>query len=176
MNLEALLDRYLERYPEHLVPTDHIRLLVRHSPDALLRTRLEGHLTASAWVWSPDRQRVVLVHHKKLDRWLQPGGHADGDPNLAQVARREVEEETGLVKLTLMDEVPLDLDVHLIPKRPGVPAHLHHDVRFLFHAHEETLRCSEESNEVRWFTNEEVRDFDESVTRLGQRADDYRGR
>jgi len=173
MSLAILLDRYLARRPEDLAVADHFRLLLRDGPRALLRSRLEGHLTASAWVRSADRARVVLVHHKKLGLWLQPGGHADGDPDLAAVARREVAEETGLTDLVLRDDVPLDLDVHRIPARPEAPAHLHFDVRFLFDATgPQALRCSPESHAVRWFTRREIERSvrDESVRRLARRA------
>jgi 8-oxo-dGTP pyrophosphatase MutT (NUDIX family) len=105
---------------------------VRAHPDCLLRSNLAGHLTGSAFVVDRDRQRLLLIHHRALGRWLQPGGHADGDPDLVAVARREVLEETGMGDLGLLVPGPFDLDIHAIPERRGVPAHLHYDVRFLF--------------------------------------------
>jgi 8-oxo-dGTP pyrophosphatase MutT (NUDIX family) len=113
---------------------DEIAEFVRRSPDCLLRSNLAGHLTGSAFVVDRERRRLLLVHHRSLGRWLQPGGHADGDPDLAEVARREAVEETGLDGLSLLTPRPFDLDVHAIPAKPGVPAHLHYDVRFLFAA------------------------------------------
>jgi 8-oxo-dGTP pyrophosphatase MutT (NUDIX family) len=84
-----------------------------------------------------DRRRLLLIHHRALGRWLQPGGHADGDPDLVAVARREAVEETGVDDPDLLVPGPFDLDVHVIPERRGVLAHLHYDVRFLFAAHGE---------------------------------------
>jgi len=111
-----------------------IEEFVRANEDCLLRSNLAGHLTGSAFVMDRDRERLLLIHHKALGRWLQPGGHADGDPDLVAVARREVLEETGVDELDLLVPGPWDLDIHRIPERRGVPAHLHYDVRFLFSA------------------------------------------
>ncbi len=98
--------------------------------DALVRTCLEGHLTGSAVVVDPSREATLLIHHRKLDLWLQPGGHADGEGDLGQVALREAEEETGLSDLALVTPA-IDLDIHEIPARGDEPAHVHLDVRFL---------------------------------------------
>ncbi len=98
--------------------------------DALFRSCLAGHLTGSAAVLDPSRSAALIMHHVKLDRWLQPGGHADGHGDLSAVALREAGEETGLVGLTV-HQPAIDLDIHEIPARPGEPAHLHLDVRFL---------------------------------------------
>ena len=105
-------------------------------PDVYQRTHPPGHFTASAWLVSQDGARVLLTHHKKLGRWLQLGGHADGDSDLANVALREAEEESGLSGLTIIPEI-FDLDAHDIPARGTVgapnyePAHIHWDVRFV---------------------------------------------
>ncbi len=111
-----------------------ITAFVLESPDCLLRSNLAGHLTASAFVVDRERRNLLLIHHKALGRWLQPGGHADGNPDLESVARSEVLEETGLRDLSLLTPRPFDLDIHSIPERKGIPAHLHYDVRFLFEA------------------------------------------
>ena len=97
--------------------------------DALQRSCVEGHLTGSAVVVDESGVRTLLLHHAKLDRWLQPGGHADGDGNLAGVAHREATEETGLSGLRVVTPA-IDIDIHAIPARPGEPRHLHLDLRF----------------------------------------------
>lgn len=111
-----------------------ITAFVRANPDCLERSNLAGHLTASAFVVDRERRHLLLIHHRALDRWLQPGGHADGDPDLLAVARREVREETGLAEFNPVTTRPFDLDIHTIPARGEIPAHLHYDVRFLFEA------------------------------------------
>jgi 8-oxo-dGTP pyrophosphatase MutT (NUDIX family) len=158
--LLELLDRYAARHPEERACAERIRALVRARADCFERSCPPGHVTGSAFVVSADLRRVLLVHHRKLDRWLQPGGHADGESDVARVALREAEEETGLTGLRFLgpdgapgEPVPFDLDVHEIPARPGEPAHEHHDVRFLLAAAPgaEDARASAESHAVRWF-------------------------
>ncbi|MCA9231174.1 MAG: NUDIX hydrolase [Planctomycetales bacterium] len=181
--LLEMLSRYAEQYPEETNVVERIRQLVASSPECFQRDCRPGHITASAWVLSHDLSRCVLVHHRKLGRWLQPGGHAEGDNDLLAVAVREVREETGLVELELMptnDELaPLDLDVHLIPPRVDAtgnviePAHDHHDIRFLLRADAgQRLVLSQESNDVRWFTHEEVLEIadEESLLRMLRKA------
>lgn len=93
-----------------------------------------GHFTASAFVLSPERNRVLLLRHAKLGLWVQPGGHIEpNDDDVVVAAEREVAEETGLTDLELLSDGIFDLDVHDFPARPGGdPRHFHHDVRFLF--------------------------------------------
>jgi 8-oxo-dGTP pyrophosphatase MutT (NUDIX family) len=140
--------------------------------DCCERTCGPGHFTGSAWVVSADGERALLLHHRKLDRWLQPGGHADGDGDLASVALREAEEETGLAGLRVEGGV-FDLDRHLIPARGEEPAHFHYDVRFVVRAGaDEAFVVSEESHALAWLP---VRDIatdphaDESVRRMARK-------
>lgn len=119
-------------------------------PNALHRGCLAGHLTGSALVVDATGERTLLLHHAKLDRWLQPGGHADGDGNLAAVALKEATEETGIDGLRVVLPA-VDIDVHPIPARPGEPEHLHLDVRFLVLAPPEAaVQHNEESHGARW--------------------------
>lgn len=156
---------------------------VEANPDAFERSLLIGHVTGSAWIVSPDRHQTLLIHHRKLDRWLQPGGHADGDPAVAAVALREAQEETGLSSLRLvfpdgdssqqLSSPPIfDVDVHLIPAWKDVPEHLHYDIRFLVEADpNEPLGVSGEIKNIRWFTLKEATDYadSESIFRLIRR-------
>ncbi len=145
-----------------------LAFLDAHPGDAHRRTLLVGHLTASAIVLDPRRQRVLLTLHGKLGRWLQLGGHCDGDANLPGVALREATEESGIGDLAI-DPVPIDLDIHPIPARPGEPEHLHLDTRFLVLAGDGAReRRGEESRDLRWFTSPEARllESDDSVGRL----------
>jgi 8-oxo-dGTP pyrophosphatase MutT (NUDIX family) len=171
------LERYLERHPEDRVRADHVRQFVRANPDCFERTNREGHVTGSAWIVSADRRYYLLTHHRKLGRWLQLGGHADGDPDPAQVALREAREESGMQEFEAFrpdgELLPLDVDVHLIPASAREPAHLHHDVRYLLIAASgQPLLASRESLEVRWFRieNDAPLSGEASLLRMSQRA------
>ncbi len=127
-----------------------IRFVEAHA-DCLERSCAPGHLTGSAWIVDPARRRVLLVHHCKLGKWLQPGGHADGDPDLLNVARREAWEETGLTRLRTLSPAVFDADRHWIPPHGDAPGHWHLDLRFLLEADPaDPLIVSDESHDVRW--------------------------
>ncbi|MCD9087244.1 NUDIX hydrolase [Stenotrophomonas sp. SY1] len=139
--------------------------------DPFSRERLAGHFTGSAWLVSADGKRALLTHHRKLQRWLQLGGHADGDRNLAAVALREAEEESGLPVLALQTGTIFDLDRHWIPERGEVPGHWHYDVRYVVVAGEdERFAVSEESLELAWRPIMDIAsEQDESMRRMATR-------
>jgi 8-oxo-dGTP pyrophosphatase MutT (NUDIX family) len=129
---------------------DRFVALCRREPDALVRTCRPGHLTASAVVVSADGARVLLHHHRKLDQWLQLGGHCDGDGDLAAVALREATEECGMAGLQV-DRRIVDLDVHRVAP-PAEDPHDHWDVRYVVRAPSGAAPVvSAESHDVRWF-------------------------
>jgi len=139
-----------------------------HPADAHRRECAPGHLTGATLLVDADRERVLLHHHAKLDRWLQFGGHADGDANLRAVAWRETVEESGITP-ALLSLAPIDLDVHVIPARKSEPAHLHLDVRYLAIAPRGAVAvCSDESRALAWFSPAECAELglDDSVLRL----------
>ncbi len=125
---------------------------VAAEPACLRRTCAPGHLTGSAWVVDAGRQRTLLTHHLKLNKWLQLGGHADGDGDLAAVAMREAREESGLTRLRLVTPEIFDVDRHWIPARKTEPAHWHYDLRFVIEADptEPLVRAASESKELAW--------------------------
>jgi len=129
-----------------------VALIERHGIAAFGRDPQIGHCTASGFVLSRDRRETLLMHHRKLARWLQPGGHCDGETDVRAAATREVAEETGLAQTQLLEDL-FDIDVHQIPARKGEPAHLHYDLRFLFIADRDApLRGNVESTDLAWFT------------------------
>ena len=139
-----------------------LREFVQANADCFERSHADGHVTGSALVLTPDYGQVLLTLHRKLGRWLQLGGHADGNPDIAGVAMREAQEESGseALKFLAYEKVfgpsvaaPLafDLDIHQIPATPREKEHFHYDVRFLLVALKpETVALSEESLDLKW--------------------------
>lgn len=138
------------------------------SKDATDRDRFEpGHFTASGFVVSPDGSSLLLIHHRRLDRWLQPGGHIDPeDTSPIAAAAREVLEETGVAVEPILAGL-IDLDIHPIPPRSPEPAHEHFDLRFAFRALDETLVADDEVFDAKWVPWDDLSTYavDESVTR-----------
>ena len=144
------LKKYNTAFAEENLFVPQFLELLNHA-DAFQRHHLPGHITGSSWILDQSRQFVLLVHHGTLNRWLQPGGHADGEENVLNVALREAQEETGLKHFKLLQEEIFDLDIHPIPARGNFPDHLHYDVRFLFEADKnEQIVVSDESHDVAW--------------------------
>lgn len=146
----AAFDEFAARHPDRSDVAAQFVAFVRRRPDAAQRELAEGHLTGSAWLVSADGRRVLLTHHRKLGLWLQLGGHADGDPDLARVALREAEEESGLTDL-IVEPAIFDLDCHTIPAHGDDPEHFHYDVRYIVHASgSEQFAVSDESHALAW--------------------------
>jgi 8-oxo-dGTP pyrophosphatase MutT (NUDIX family) len=167
---KALLD-YLPVDPrEQEFRARMLRLL--EAPASLSRSHFEpGHLTASAFVLSPEADAVLLIFHRKLGIWVQPGGHVEpSDFDLEAAARREVAEEVGL-ELVGPAAAVFDLDIHDIPARKDEPAHQHFDVRFCLHAPTRVFAASDEVADARWVALSEIDQLtsDESVLRAARK-------
>ena len=150
--LHHALRDYARRWPAEAAVVDLFGGLLDGGGEAdpFTRDRLAGHFTASSWLVDGSGGRVLLTHHRKLERWLQLGGHADGDRDLARVALREAEEESGLTGLTVEAGI-FDLDRHWIPERGTVPGHWHYDVRYVVHCGaSEDYVVSDESHDLAW--------------------------
>lgn len=152
--LEAL--DLAERTDEEATRTKMIELLDKELA-CFSRTAFPAHFTGSALVVDADGSRALLHHHRKLDRWLQFGGHCDGDQDILRVAQREALEESGISDLIVPFARPFDLDIHELPAHKSEPAHWHYDVRYVFIAPEGAVHTtSAESKELRWFTADEM--------------------
>lgn len=131
-----------------------------------------GHITASCWIVDATGDRCLLTHHRKLNRWLQLGGHCDGNPDVLAVCLREAGEESGLTGFTLLHDGIYDLDIHEIPARKADPAHLHYDVRFVLAAPATgELTVSAESHDLAWIALDRLPGYtgEESVLRLARK-------
>jgi len=151
MKIIQQLQDYARRYPTENAKVQRYLAFAACGDNWFDRSRLDGHFTASAWVVSADGKRTLLTHHRKLQKWVQLGGHADGNPDLAPEALRETEEESGLTDLELISDDILDIDDHLIPARGAEPEHTHWDVRFAVRASgSEEFAVTEESLDLAW--------------------------
>jgi 8-oxo-dGTP pyrophosphatase MutT (NUDIX family) len=160
MSRTAVIERLAEyrgRHPEESDVIERFAAFVSSEPNCFRRDCWSGHVTGSAWVVNEQGTHVLLTHHRKLDRWLQLGGHSDGDCDPLRVACREANEESGLVVEPLSDAL-FDIDIHLIPARRDDPAHHHFDARFALRAavSAENFRVSDESHALRWVTVDEL--------------------
>lgn len=153
-----------------------VRRLIETEPFAFSRELLSGHITGSAFVINQTRDKVLLTHHAKLNIWIQLGGHCDGIKDPFFTAWREAYEESGLTLLTPISQDIFDIDIHQIPRKGTIPAHLHYDLRYLFEADEEaTLNISNESHDLRWVPLEKLCDYnvDHSVMVIRDRLNDF---
>jgi 8-oxo-dGTP pyrophosphatase MutT (NUDIX family) len=161
MDLRSRLESHVPGDDAEAKDLARILAFVDAHPSPFDRSLTRGHLTGSALVVTRSGERVLLLHHRKLHRWLQPGGHGDPGESLGEtVALREAREETGIDDLELHPDAPrpLDVDIHEVPARGPEPAHEHLDLRYLVLAPEDASLTGrpDESNDLRWFAWEEL--------------------
>lgn len=167
--LKSLLKKYRTPFEEEQsFISDFITLI--DEPLAFSRERKEGHFTASAWIVNKRRTHTLLTLHRKLNKWVQLGGHADENENLVEVAMNEANEESGLTSLRLVDRFIFDIDCHFIPPSGKIPQHFHYDVRFIIEAEmDEPLVVSPESKKLAWVSYgmvAELVDHNPSILRM----------
>ena|ERR1700744_3794837 len=164
-----LLKAYAVKFPAESSTVNELISFVEENEDCFERSLLKGHVTASAWVIDQEKSAVLLIHHVKLDKWLQPGGHCDGDPNTLHVAAKECFEETGLQTQPLSTEI-FDVDIHAIPQRKDIHAHIHYDIRYLLQAMpgSEITASETETNQVLWVPMDDISSYttEDSILRM----------
>lgn len=160
--LLGLLARHQTRFMDEAANLRRAVAFVQAHQDVFHCDLWPGHVTGSAWVVSPDRSRVLLLHHRKHDQWFQPGGHADGDADILRVALRETSEETGLdpSHIRLVHGRIFDVDIHTIPASRRGPRHEHIDIRFLVEMDDDLpIPGNDESHDILWVPLNEVSRF-----------------
>lgn len=164
-----LLSSYLVRFPDEEDAVNRLAGFVRDHSNCFDRELSIGHITGSAWLLDEHFKRALMTHHRKLNRWLQPGGHADGESDVICVSLREAEEESGLEKIEAYSPALFDIDIHEIPARKSEPAHFHYDCRFLLRSTgSDDYVVSEESNDLAWIPLDEMSRYttEESISRM----------
>lgn len=171
-SLARALNDYARRHPEQADEAAEFLRFLHSAPEVFHRQHPPGHFTGSAWLVDAAGVNALLTHHRKLDRWLQPGGHADGEADVAAVAAREAEEESGIAGLDLLPGL-FDIDRHRIPARGAEPEHWHYDLRFVLRAPPgATFVVGPESHDLAWVPVRRIADeagFDPSLARMAQR-------
>ena len=161
-HLPAQIARYVPETPQEEADKQQFLAWLQSGQDLLCRENLTAHLTASAWVVSPDRKYVLMAYHNLYDSWAWLGGHADGDADLLQVALREAREESGVQELRVLSEEPISLEVLCVnghEKRGAyVPSHLHLNVTYLLEADFGAALHNrpEENQAVAWIEVDEI--------------------
>ena len=166
------LDVYAKRWLNEADTVRRLAGFVKANPDCFERHLPIGHVTGSAWVVDSTGTRVLLTHHKKLNIWVQLGGHADGNSDMLDAATKEAHEESGLDHLKPSSTDIFDIDIHLIPERKSEAAHSHYDIRFLFQITEsEEYIVSEESHDLAWVAIRELGSYtsEESMLRMADK-------
>jgi 8-oxo-dGTP pyrophosphatase MutT (NUDIX family) len=167
-NLLKLLELYRPSFSE-ASSKKQIISFVKENINCFERSLEVGHITSSAWIVNKDNSKALLLHHKKLDKWLQLGGHCDGDDNALRVAIKEAQEESGILDIQAISESIFDLDIHLIPKNPKEKSHYHYDIRFLLKiTNDKDFIVNQEANALMWINKDVTKlpNQDESMLRM----------
>ena len=167
--LIQLIQNYSDRYPSEKVAITMLSFIENHT-NHFSRTNHHGHFTGSAWIINPDKTKILMTHHKKIGKWLQLGGHADGESDLLKVSQREAVEESGINNFVIISNEIFDMDIHEIPPIGSDPKHLHYDIRFLLQADpdKESLIISNESHDVAWIPLDQIAHYnsEQSIMRM----------
>lgn len=153
--LIQLLEMYLPSCKEEIDFKGQMLNFIKSNEDCFERSLAAGHITASSWLINADGSKALLMHHAKLDKWFQLGGHSDGNPNTLEVSMTEAKEESGLTSIRPVTTSIFDIDIHLIPDNPKEKAHFHYDVRFLLQTEtEEEIKMNRESKQLLWISKD----------------------
>lgn len=163
------LDVYKNVYALESDNVDTLINFIENNSIYLGSSNPDGHVTSSAWIINKQRTRVLLTEHKKLNKWLQLGGHTEENESVYESSYREGIEESGLSMLTQVNRSIYDIDIHTIPKRNEKKEHIHYDIRYLFEANDtDEIIVSDESHDVRWIDVRDIERYtnEESVLRM----------
>ncbi len=154
-HLKDLLNNYYPKDPQEIIAKQHMLALLSVCTNCFDRACTPGHFTASSWLLSKDSTKSLLLQHAKLKRWLQLGGHCDGEADVLKVAVKEAQEESGINAIEPISAEIFDIDMHLIPQNKNDTPHYHYDIRFLLQVKsDESLISNHESLALQWFEHD----------------------
>jgi 8-oxo-dGTP pyrophosphatase MutT (NUDIX family) len=166
-----LLQNYQTLFAEEIEFQKQMIHFLEQNDDFALRSNLIGQITGSAWIVNKEHTKALLIHHKKLNKWLQIGGHIDDtDKTIEETILREIKEESGLTNLKLLSSSIYDIDIHTIPQKKEIAEHLHFDIRLIIEAdeNEALIPQDEEILDIKWCSVNEVQNLAESTTSINQ--------
>lgn len=176
-HIVKIIKQYNERNPQESVEIDTI---INSKESFISRKNFSGHITSSAIVLDKTLSKILLVYHKNLDKFVQPGGHVEiTDKNFMNTALRELEEETGFTNVIPIKadssnpKLPIDIDVHIIPnnKKKREPSHKHFDLRYAFVLLDDNQKKikEDEIGSILWKSIAELKQSDQSLARFAQK-------
>jgi 8-oxo-dGTP pyrophosphatase MutT (NUDIX family) len=166
-----LLQNYQTSFSGEVEFQKQMTRFLEQNDDFDLRSNLIGQITGSAWIVNKERTKVLLIHHKKLNKWLQIGGHIeDSDQTIEETILREVKEESGLTNVKLLSSSIYDIDIHTITQKKEIAEHLHFDIRLIVEADENEILIpqDEEILDIKWYPLHEVQNLAESNASINQ--------
>lgn len=161
-NLLQLLDRYKTPFLEEAAMVSRTQRFIMANENCFDRSLAAGHVTGSSWVVNPSRTHALMLHHRKLNLWLQPGGHADGDTDIHNVVIKETSEESGIAigDIKLLSSEIFDIDIHTIYANQYDPRHEHYDIRFLLEIDDnQVIPGNDESHQIGWVALDRIPQF-----------------
>ncbi len=164
-HLLQMLENYRTVFLEEAAMLARTKRFVAAHHHCFDRSLMPGHVTGSSWVVNPSRSHTLMLHHRKLNLWLQPGGHADGDADMHNVVIKETSEESGLPleNIKLLSANIFDIDIHTIYENKYDPRHEHYDIRFLLEIDDKlAVPGNNESHQIGWIPLESVPRFNNS--------------
>jgi 8-oxo-dGTP pyrophosphatase MutT (NUDIX family) len=160
------IENYREKYPLEISVINRLLGFIISTSSCFNRSQADGHITGSAWLVNNDHQ-VLLTYHKKLQMWLQLGGHADGNASVKDVALREAKEESGISDLKIVLDSVFDIDIHNIPASAKEARHYHYDVRYLISAGDtHHFQISDESIAMAWININDIESYTKETSIL----------
>ena len=176
--LQNELKHYLGNNSDEKINVEKMLKFLQEEENCFSRSNLDGHFTGSAWIVDDTHQWILMTHHKKLNKWLQLGGHADENENLLEVAYNEAVEESGLNDLSVASEKIFYIDIHRNPQNKDTPPHYHYDIRYIFTSkmNPDIVVVSEESKDVAWVSKDDVlnKNNEKSIERMLIKCEKYR--
>ena len=161
-NLIEQISKYKQKYPKETSTIQKFVSFIEENPEkCYFRELLSGHLTSSCFILNKKLDHVLLTHHKKMDIWIQLGGHADGEKDLLSVAIKEAQEESGIENFNILNNQEIfDLGIRFVPQYKNIPEHYHYDVCYALQVKDtEDFVVSHESKDLKWVKVEKVKEF-----------------